>query len=67
MDEYENVKDPQFKVSTFFEMTPDLLCIAGKDGFLKKVNAAVIEKLGYTRKNYLRALSLHLFNRKTGH
>jgi len=44
----ENSKEPQFKVSTFFEMTPDLVCIAGKDGFLKKVNAAVIEKLGYT-------------------
>ena len=33
---------------TFFEMTPDLVCIAGKDGFFKKVNRAVIEKLGYS-------------------
>jgi PAS domain S-box-containing protein len=33
-----------------FEMTPDLVCIAGKDGFFKKVNAAVIEKFGYTEK-----------------
>lgn len=32
-----------------FEMTPDLVCIASKDGFLKKVNPAVIGKLGYTQ------------------
>ena len=32
----------------FFELTPDLVCIAGKDGFFKKVNPAVIEKFGYS-------------------
>ena len=32
----------------FFEMTPDLVCIAGKDGYFIKVNRAVIDKLGYT-------------------
>lgn len=31
----------------FFEMTPDLVCIAGRDGFFKKVNRAVIEKFQY--------------------
>lgn len=31
-----------------FEMTPDLVCIAGRDGYFRKVNKAVIEKLGYT-------------------
>lgn len=40
------IKD--FNVSDFFEMTPDLVCIAGKDGYLRKVNHAVIEKLGYS-------------------
>lgn len=35
-------------LSDFFDLTPDLVWIAGKDGFLKKVNHAVIEKLGYT-------------------
>lgn len=35
-------------LSDFFELTPDLVCLAGKDGFLKKVNAAVVDKLGYT-------------------
>lgn len=34
---------------SFFEMTPDLLCVVNKEGFLKKVNNAVVEKLGYTR------------------
>lgn len=33
---------------TFFERTPDLVCIAGKDGFLKRVNPAVINSLGYS-------------------
>lgn len=32
---------------TFFEMTPDLVCIATKEGYFKKVNQAVITKLGY--------------------
>ncbi len=31
-----------------FELTPDLVCIAGKDGYFRKINNAVIEKLGYT-------------------
>ncbi|WP_425636551.1 PAS domain-containing sensor histidine kinase [Algoriphagus yeomjeoni] len=32
----------------FFEITPDLVCIAGFDGYFKKVNPAVIEVLGYS-------------------
>lgn len=38
---------------SFFEMTPDLVCIAGKDGFFRKVNRAVMEKLGYSREELL--------------
>ncbi len=38
----------EFEFSGFFELTPDLVCVAGKDGFFKKVNLAVIETLGYT-------------------
>jgi PAS domain S-box-containing protein len=34
---------------TLFEMTPDLVCIAGKDGFFRKVNPAVIDTLGYSQ------------------
>jgi PAS domain S-box-containing protein len=34
-------------------MTPDLVCIAGKDGYFKKINRAVVEKLGYTEEELM--------------
>ena len=37
-----------YEMFALFEMTPDLVCIAGKDGYFKKVNPAVISKLEYT-------------------
>jgi PAS domain S-box-containing protein len=37
----------------FFEMSPDLVCIVSKEGYIKKMNEAVIEKLGYTREELL--------------
>lgn len=43
-----NMKNKELEMFSFFEMTPDLVCIAGKDGFFRQVNAAVIEKLGYS-------------------
>ncbi|MES2371084.1 MAG: PAS domain-containing sensor histidine kinase [Bacteroidota bacterium] len=48
-----DLKAIQHKMPAFFEMTPDLVCIAGKDGFFKKVNRAVIDKLGYTEEELL--------------
>lgn len=42
-----NPGNPEFEMFAFFEMTPDLVCIAGKDGFFKKINPAVSKKLGY--------------------
>jgi PAS domain S-box-containing protein len=39
----------QLELSPFFELTPDLVCIAGKDGYFRKINQSVIDKLGYTR------------------
>ncbi|MDO9376214.1 MAG: PAS domain S-box protein [Ferruginibacter sp.] len=33
---------------SFFEQTPDLVCIAGKDGYFRKINQSVCIKLGYT-------------------
>jgi PAS domain S-box-containing protein len=35
-------------LSDFFELTPDLVWLAGKDGYLKKANPAVFKKLGYS-------------------
>lgn len=43
-----SIRSHDFDMFSFFEMTPDLVCIAGKDGFFRKVNNAVLEKLGYT-------------------
>jgi PAS domain S-box-containing protein len=40
--------DANFKYELFFELSPDLLCIAGYDGYFKKINAAVPKLLGYT-------------------
>lgn len=48
-----NCLDLEFKMSDFFEMTPDLVCIAGRNGFFKKVNRSVMEKLGYTEKELM--------------
>ena len=45
--------NPNIHLSSFIEMTPDLVCIAGRDGFFKKVNRAVVEKLGYTEEELM--------------
>ena len=45
-----NLSDSEFELFSFFEMTPDLVCIASRDGFFKRINPAVMEKLGYTEK-----------------
>jgi PAS domain S-box-containing protein len=43
-----HLSDSEFEMFLFFETTPDLVCIANKEGFFKKVNKSVIQKLGYT-------------------
>lgn len=37
-----------FNYELLFELSPDLLCIAGFDGYFKKINPAVSDLLGYT-------------------
>lgn len=33
----------------FFEHSPDLICVAGFDGYFRKINSAVCKTLGYTK------------------
>ncbi len=42
------MKTTDFDLFAFFELTPDLVCIAGKDGYFRKINPAVIQTLGYS-------------------
>lgn len=37
-----------FNLELLFELSPDLLCIAGYDGYFKKINPTVSKTLGYT-------------------
>ncbi|HCL05870.1 MAG TPA: PAS domain-containing sensor histidine kinase [Chitinophagaceae bacterium] len=50
---HENEKRPSFNLEHFFELSADLFCIAGYDGFFKKINSAVSKVLGYTEEELM--------------
>jgi PAS domain S-box-containing protein len=63
----ENLFQPEFELSAFFEMTPDLVCIAGKDGYFRKVNQAVLDKLGYSKEElFSRPIASFIFAEDAG-
>lgn len=49
----ENVKNMELEMFDFFEKTPVMVCIAGRDGYFRKVNPAFIKKMGFSEKEIL--------------
>ena len=43
----QSVEPSNYNFFEYFRRTPDLVCIAGRDGYLRQVNPAVVQKLGY--------------------
>ncbi|HVG13525.1 MAG TPA: PAS domain S-box protein, partial [Chitinophagaceae bacterium] len=44
-----DAQDFEQEMFLLLEQTPDLVCIAGKDGYFRKINPAVLTTLGYTK------------------
>jgi len=47
------VSNDTFDIDLFVQLSPDMICIAGYDGFFRKVNPAGLTTLGYTLEELL--------------
>lgn len=48
-----SINKNEYEDFSFLQMTPDLVIVAGKDGYFKKVNPAVIEKFGFSEEELM--------------
>ncbi|MGY5851461.1 PAS domain-containing protein [Salegentibacter sp. F14] len=48
MDTYNTTPKTELDLEPFFSLSHDFLCIAGFDGYFRKINPAFINLMGYT-------------------